>query len=1275
MNIETLKKSRRSAKGWVTRSIDHLKTLINNPNPSIKELHISIKDLERRLEVLDKVQLEIEVLLDDDVIFQADQDEAHKFRSEAVLVGVAAEEKLEGLMTVNQNERRASEDAQASVPASEACDVKLPKLQLPKFKGDVMEWTSFWDNFETHIDSKTISNVTKFTYLQSCLEGDALNVVKGLKQTNDNYTIAIDLLKRRFGRPEHIKFCHIQALLNIEVPSKNSKKFVDEMWTFQDKLLTHIRGLEALDVGDEQCAVFLTPIVVSRLPESIRKKWADESDGFEGNLAFLLDFLEKQIESLQRSETFKTLDPSAKKTEENTRRKSDFNKSFYKPSSASALNAATPTGKPTCNFCNKSHPSDNCFAFLRLSGEEKGQKIKDLGLCYRCLNKGHKSDICDKNCKKCGGPHNTAMCGVLLQKRPSTPKTEKEVNKTDPLKSRDTVGVAANIKKDTDENVVILQTAKATMLCNDGSPLQVRVMFDIGAGRTYVRKKMVQRGRLKWLGREVIPYSAFGGSSSPDELRNMYSVTLLDRNGNPITIKAAEIPIICQPLIKPLIPAQHLAEFAHLSLADDYQQNEVLEIDILIGLDLYWKFIDPTDAIKKDNLVAMQSKFGWTLSGSCEGSGAASVPHLLCTTPVSDADLHHLWDLETIGIHEKEPMKEEDAVLKKFEESVKLEDERYQVQLPWKSQEMKDSLLNNVNIAKKRLESLERKLEKDNHLRTEYYKVFNEYEQLGIIEEIAPNEIVSPYTTFYLSHHPVIKNTSTSTKVRPVLHANTKGYNGVSLNDCLEIGPSLNNDLVSVLLRFRRWPCALSADITKAYLQIGVNPCDRDVHRVLLYDVNSCKVRHMRFTRVPFGNCASPFLLTATLQYHFKKYPFNEVAADLHENMYSDNWLTGSNSLTSLTERFLAGRDILAEGSWPLTQVISNDVSLTKYFNENLFQLYKHTPSSVLGLKWFMQSDQFGYESAEFKVNEIQLTKRLLLSIIARIFDPLGKICPIVMTAKILLQEAWKLGIDWDDKLPDEIHSKLEYWLQNLSRLNELKFDRCYFKSKSWDPSNNYELHMFGDASEKGYGCCIYLRALNFDGTYSVSLVIAKSRVAPINVLSLPKLELMAAVIGARLIIFVKQALHLNDQTKLFCWTDSMTTLAWIKGDAHRWKTFVCNRVIEIQKLTSPSQWHYCPGKDNPADLITRGTMTDRLIDNQLWESGPEWLLKNLEIEGENQFSTTEESRPIKPAKGVSLIAQEQIPVFDISKFSCLSEPQRFMAYILRFINNAKKIK
>ncbi|XP_068232198.1 uncharacterized protein [Palaemon carinicauda] len=1229
--------------GWVTRASKALSDLLESSTTTISQFEYAIKEYNQRLAKLDEVQEAIEIEVAEEELEQL-LDEAHEFRTISVQPRIQAEDQIRKLAAAAcPGSKAGSISRQSSSRESDITNVKLPKLELPKFSGEVTQWQSFWDQYNSHIDATDLPVISKFTYLLSLLEGDARNVVKGLAHTSANYPVACKLLKERYYKPERIIFAHVQALLNGEVNiNVSGSKGVAQLWKLRDDILIHIRSLEALGITGKQCEVFLTPIILSRLPSELRLEWARDGDGHESDLDWLLTFLDKEISRLERSEAFKGKSSSEVKKIEN---KSSKDKVY----SAAALHASSKQENTMCSFCAKKHKSENCYGVLELSGKERGEKIRSLGLCFKCLKSGHMSRDCKARtrCTKCNGAHSTLMCGVRLEMNLKKEESEAKEGAIGSDKPGDVALLTGQ-----GGNCAILQTGKVQVSGSDGTVFTAQVMFDNGADKSYISSKFVKKCKPQWITSAPMPYSSFGGhSSGKNEHRNVYELKLWDSDKKVVRIIAAEIPRICQPLVRPIVPDSVLNSFSHVVLADDYHQDSPIEIDILIGLDFYWTLISPVDAFQINHVVAMKSL--WLYSDLCK-----------------------FWDLETVGVKPRELVESysETKVFKEFESTVKFVNGRYEVALPWKDDSAKGRLLNNVVIAHKRLGRLMVKLEHDKELKKEYQKVFDSYESDHIIEEVPRQEISGVNPVYYMPHRPVVKLSSSSTKIRPVFDASASCYNGVSLNDCLSSGPSLNPDLVEVLIRFRRWPIAVTADIRKAFLQISVQEKDRDVHR-FLWPRDDGTIRHMRFTRVPFGNTASPFLLNATIKHHLDKYPPTSVVQDLKANMYTDNWLSGADSAVEAADKFCEARSILADASMDLTKLVSNSLLITSQLCDNKVPfINSDEPNTVLGLKWCNSLDSFSFDGINSdSFVEVVSTKRSILSVIAKIFYPLGLISPYVMYGKILFQELWKLGLTWDQEMPSELKLKFQRWLLSSEQFKNYQIDRCYFSPKAWGKLSHMEVHGFGDASEKGYGACVYLRVPVENGSYKVSLVSSKSRVAPIKTITLPRLELMGCLLCSRLVNFVKNTLNLDNCVRVRCWTDSTIALSWIQRDASKKDLFVANRVKEIRELTPPSCWQHCVSKDNPADLITRGLLADKLVDSNLWLYGPSMLKESQYQEREgNPVKYKDEIGIESTAVCLNVQGVPDNPLIDLDRYSKLSKVLRVTAYVLRFIINCR---
>ena len=653
--MERLIKKRKAARRWVTNLGEELEGILKKSSVSVVELKATIEQFDTRLYKLDEVQSEIELEMDDGDLDE-DLDNAAEFRANSLIPRIKASEKLLEL-EVGQKDDEESTTTSANEPA--AAQVRLPKLELPKFNGEVTEWQSFWDQFSSHVDNSDIPVISKFSYLASLLEGEAKSVISGLSHTSVNYKTACDLLKERFGRPERMIFAHVQALLNGKVPVKaGGPKYVSLLWNLQDELLTHIRSLEALGVSGKQCEVFLTPIILARLPSELRLEWARKGAGHESDLEWLLKFLQQEIETIERSETFKDVTsrnseaPSVGLPDE--RRKCHSRGSRGKVvSTTSALHTSSEVDDYSiCVFCKKKHKSEKCFEMLKLSGLERSEKIKSTGLCFKCLKQGHVAKGCFARCKKCNGNHNLLMCGIKLNSnRDNDPMKVAVENKSEIVNQGSSVnfkGAALHNVTSRNGTCTILQTAKVNVMGSNGIPIEVRALFDSGSDRTYVSSDIVRKCKPQWISSQPIAYSVFGGdNSSKSRQSNIYRLKVLGCDKLSHSLTAVEIPKICQPLIRPVVPNNLFNAFSHLQLADDYQNNSQVDIDILIGLDAYWQFIISGESLQVDGIVAQKSIFGWVLSGAWSANPfyPCTSSQMFCISKVSDYDVSKFWDL------------------------------------------------------------------------------------------------------------------------------------------------------------------------------------------------------------------------------------------------------------------------------------------------------------------------------------------------------------------------------------------------------------------------------------------------------------------------------------------------------------------------------------------------------------------------------------------------------------------------------------------------------
>ena len=691
-------------------------------------------------------------------------------------------------------------------------------------------------------------------------------------------------------------------------------------------------------------------------------------------------------------------------------------------------------------------------------------------------------------------------------------------------------------------------------------------------------------------------------------------------------------------------------------------------------MDSYWRFVLPQVLCSEvADLIAHNSVFGWIVSGYLSSGSSAShrnVSHQLLCVNVCDDTVRSFWELESVGIVSEDLESAVDPVLQEFENSVDFVDGRYEVKLPWRCG-ASSRLQNDEKLAAIRLQNLNRRLTNEPELQVKYDSVIENMWSSGIVEEVLPHEQKVDRPIFYMPLWPVVPETAVSSKVRPVFDASVRGYNGVSLNDCMEVGPNLLSNLTEILLRFRRWCIGISSDVEKAFLQISVSEGDQDVHR-FLWNLGG-ETKHMSFRRVPFGNCASPFLLNGTIPHHLAKFPNSRVIEELKDNLYIDDWLTGADSAEEGCKLIQEASDVMNQAAMPLAKWVSNSLAVAEVLHREFKDKFIDAESvKVLGMKWLATSDAFSFSIASLP-DGLCITKQIVLSYLSRLFDPLVIAAPYVMGIKCLFQDLWRAGFQWDVELLSEFRVQFLRWVDGLQVLQQWSIP-CSYTGTGWSNIRGLALHAFGDASPRGYGACVYLVAEKEDGSVVPSLVIAKSRLAPLKTVTLPRLEILACLLSAHLLTFVHDALRLEKSLRYYCWFDSMVALSWIKADPSRWKAFVANRVVEIQTLTSPDRWFHCSGVDNPADLLTRGVTAEELIFSKVWLQGPKFLVERCS----DEVDLLEPSAVLcsvmaeETAIPVLIAATPGENVFQVERWGKLTKAIRVVAWVLGFIFNSR---
>lgn len=627
------------------------------------------------------------------------------------------------------------------------------------------------------------------------------------------------------------------------------------------------------------------------------------------------------------------------------------------------------------------------------------------------------------------------------------------------------------------------------------------------------------------------------------------------------------------------------------------------QVHLLLGVGLFARIVTAVIDRPIDGIVLMNTKIGIIVFGEeldeCLDRDGNVLTAIEYKEDVQlDKLLERLWQQDLVPTVRK-LSKEEMAVELHYVNNLKRDKNgRFIVKIPLKGNIA--DLGNSKEIARRRFMFLERKLEKNPEQREAYIEKMRESIRLGHLtlatDEPKPGEIV-----YYIPHHNVPKDN------RVVYDASCKTDRGISLNDIQMVGPKLQRDLFETIMRFRRHRIAVYADIKKMFNQVKLDRGQWNLQRIFWRESPDEPLREYWWTVVIFGQASSAYLsvrsLIQTARESAAQYP--KAANAIENDFYMDDCVTGEDSHEKALVLAMQIDNILKAAGFELRKWKSNSkfvVNSLESDMEKAMLFAVEDKSTVLGLKWLIDEDKFTFtvKNPQF---EGKITKRSIVSHVAQLYDPNGYISPVTIRGKILAQDLWKAKLDWDESVNDTFADRwTEFW-KDIKRLEDFRIDRWLATGKEM----SIQMHGFSDAASTAYGAGLYVRTQDLQGNIKCNLLATKSRVAPVKTVSIPRLELSAAELLARLMSTVLQIMEWPG-VEYFLWIDSSVAYHWIKREPYTLKTFVANRVASIQERTEPDRWRHIDGKDNPADLLTRGVSPAELINNELWLHGPAWL-------------------------------------------------------------------
>ena len=338
----------------------------------------------------------------------------------------------------------------------------------------------------------------------------------------------------------------------------------------------------------------------------------------------------------------------------------------------------------------------------------------------------------------------------------------------------------------------------------------------------------------------------------------------------------------------------------------------------------------------------------------------------------------------------------------------------------------------------------------------------------------------------------------------------------------------------------------------------------------------------------------------------------SEAAVFIRENFYVDDGLKSASTVSDAVEIIQKGTEMCKPAGFRLHKFSSNSKDVlqaippderSKEVKEIDLKNAMLPPERVLGVEWNVENDAFQFR---IQLKDKPLTRRGILSTVSSIYDPLGFAAPFLLRGKKILQFLCKDNLGWDDPIPNVLRSQWERWRGELRLLESLEVPRC-FKPEGMQELKKVELHHFSDTSTEGYGQCTYLRLVDNNNLVNCSLVIGKARVTPLKPVTVPRLELTAALVSVRVSSMLSRELRYNGVEEIFC-TDSKVVQSYISNDARRFHTYVANRVQQIRDHTKPTQWKYVESEHNPTDDASRGLSPKNLTRSSRWIRGPDFL-------------------------------------------------------------------
>ncbi|XP_015524649.2 uncharacterized protein LOC107227884 [Neodiprion lecontei] len=1116
-------------------------------------------------------------------------------------------------------------------------------IKLPTFNGVQKEWQTYKEQFTALvINEASMAPVIKLQRLMYSLGDEARRTIQTISVIGDNFTTAWETLCQKFDNPPLQFRLQMETLVNMPSSSKESAAHLSGLLSTVSESISSFTALGRLVKQWDDVIIFF---ITTKISERTRLDWfkyiSTERLGNFPTFKQLETFLKERIRSLELAH-------------------SSLEKAPAKPPNTN--NIDTSKHRP---YKQHGKPSSTVSYFNNSTKREK------------CWVKGR--------CRKCGNKHHSQLHEVYstMEKDNSRPNKSTQPpakdghagNSSDQSSTYCTMGHVDQCMPSPASAFVrrkgFLATGILTFRSPQGHRMEVRALLDTCSEDCFFSEHMVQTLSLYRQQTSVVCYGVGDQTTSvADALATAYLYS------DPLPDFSLAVTGLILKKVAGTTPNQHIstATWHHLKglkLADP-AFNVPGRVDCILNTEVFAAIL--RNRIKKGlpaQPAALETIFGWVVIGAEQAFSKASSRTKVLRTVTASAEASELsqaltkfWELEEVppAVHLSP---DEEACYDHFKKThTRNEQGRFVLRLPFKEA---PTLPDSKAVAETCLNRQIRRFKKNPQVGEAYSTFRQEYSDLRHMEVVPEDEATNPISG-YIPHHCVFK----LSKIRVVFNGSQRYSNGRSLNSYLHIGPKLQEDVLIIILRWSFFPIVFTCDVVKMFRQFLVHPEDRDYQRIVWRPSFNDDLKIYRLNTVTYGEGCAPFQANACMLQLAddgeSQYP--KAAEALRQNRYADDFYIGEDTVEGACESRKQFVQLLSSAGMEVGKWASNRVEVLRSVkspepNLAINVLQEQEVVSTLGLRWLPSEDAFNFKVSTSSLPKV-ITKRFLLSEISKLFDPIGYLSPVVTRGKILLQNLWLKKLGWDDPVPPEIQEAWTIFHKELLDLEKIKIPR-------WLGTNSFsgwDLHCFCDASKRAYAAAIYVVTPSGQ-TFSSKLLVSKSKVAPIKVISIPKLELCAAALLVKLLLYILKHLKRNP-SRILCWSDSKVVLAWLLSHPSRWKTFIANRVSFITtSLPADTHWGYVSTLENPADLPTRGLKPSELKDSSLWWHGPTWLTKPSSEwpKTTEQFTTQEES---SPDESHVFVSQESDLMAWTEKFSSIDKLVRILSYIHRWRANSK---